>query len=158
VTQERKLDGARKDVDELLRDEVGTAVESLGGGLAGRVARHLGTNRFEIAADVHLGIGEAHALYVKAVKRAGRLIHTETDLHGESITAVVGAGFLNMNPAVVEIELRDAGADSCSVVLRGTAKEGLLKQHAGEGAVRTLLAAVHRIAPGSTIVTDPERR
>jgi hypothetical protein len=57
------------------------------------------------------------------------------------LTAVIPAGFWNLNPAVVDLEIMPLGTHSCRVVITGTAKEGLIKQRAGEGAVKRILAA-----------------
>lgn len=156
------------DVEKLLEEElskVGAAGGALGGGLFGAIgggtgarfgARLIGNDRCEVTADVHMDIAHAVTLFTNAVIRTGRLVNRAGGEGTESITAIVAAGFLEMNPAVVQIELSERGADGSRLVLRGTAKEGLIKQRAGEGAVKRLLDAVNELAPGSTTPTPPE--
>jgi hypothetical protein len=156
------------DVEKLLEDElgkVGAAGGALGGGLFGAIgggtgarfgARLIGNDRYEVTADVHMGIAQAVTLFTSAALRTGRVVSGATGEGTKSITAIVAAGFLKMNPAVVQIELTDGGADRSRLVIRGTAKEGLIKQRAGEGAVKRLLDAVNEVAPGSMTPTPPE--
>ncbi len=55
------------------------------------------------------------------------------------IVAVVKSGAAHMNPAVVTARIEaEPGGSTMSVVLRGVAAEGLIKQHAGERAVHAL--------------------
>jgi len=54
----------------------------------------------------------------------------------------VMTGAMNMNPAVVDVEIFALGPQACRATLTGTAKEGLIKQRAGEKAVRAVLEAV----------------
>ena len=51
------------------------------------------------------------------------------------ISGVVEAGFFNMNPTLVHIEVISAGDKSCTLLLSGSAKEGLIKQQSAEKAV-----------------------
>lgn len=64
-------------------------------------------------------------------KIAGLLYKDETD---GKIIAIVRAGVANMNPAIVVIM-----ADGEAVHLAAYAKEGLIKQHTAEKAVRRIL-------------------
>ena len=54
------------------------------------------------------------------------------------VCGVVGSGAMNLNPAVITVTLTSA-TDGCTVVhIRGAAKEGLIKQRAGEKAAKRL--------------------
>ena len=57
------------------------------------------------------------------------------------VVGIVGAGVGNLNPAVVTVTIRAAGQGS-KVVVRGAAKEGLIKQHAGGKAARRVAEAL----------------
>jgi hypothetical protein len=56
------------------------------------------------------------------------------------IRGVIGAGFINLNPAVVTVTMTVDGKDQTAVHIRGAAKEGLIKQHAGQKAAERLAA------------------
>jgi hypothetical protein len=55
-----------------------------------------------------------------------------------TLAAVIGSGFMNMNPAVVTVEVVPTSDDLSKVSIRGVAKEGLIKQRAGEKAARRI--------------------
>jgi len=55
------------------------------------------------------------------------------------LKAVVKSGFLNMNPAVVYFEILDGDPTACEVTITAAAKEGLIKQHTAENAVRRVV-------------------
>ena len=57
------------------------------------------------------------------------------------VVGIVGAGAGNLNPAVVTVTIRAAGQGS-TLVVRGAAKEGLIKQHAGGKAARRVAEAL----------------
>jgi hypothetical protein len=50
------------------------------------------------------------------------------------VKGVVWAGFSNMNPAIVTIWISPGERQHTQVTIQGKAKEGLIKQHAGEEA------------------------
>ena len=54
------------------------------------------------------------------------------------MAAVVGSGLLNLNPAVVTVAVVPLAEDRTRATVTGTAKEGLIKQHAGEKAARRI--------------------
>ena len=51
------------------------------------------------------------------------------------VSGVVEAGFFNMNPTLVHIEVISVDDASCTLLLSGSAKEGLIKQQSAEKAV-----------------------
>ncbi len=66
-------------------------------------------------------------------------ITPEDDIPGAErmrVKAIIGSGSLNMNPAVVTVDIEQVSAQQTRVTIRGVAKEGLIKQHAGEKAAR----------------------
>jgi hypothetical protein len=71
------------------------------------------------------------------------------DENREGVRAVVDAGALNMNPTVVRVQARPLTAEVSRVRVRTVAKEGLIKQRAGQQAaarIRDHLTGVFREA------------
>jgi hypothetical protein len=57
------------------------------------------------------------------------------------VVGIVGAGVGDLDPAVVTVTIRAAGQGS-KLVVRGAAKEGLIKQHAGGKAATRVAEAL----------------
>ena len=53
-----------------------------------------------------------------------------------TLKAVIGSGFLNMNPVVVTVCIHQTLSHQTHITIQGVAKEGLIKQRAGEKAAR----------------------
>jgi hypothetical protein len=118
------------------------AVGSYGQG-ASTAARHLRKNVQEISLTVHLLPEQAAARARQVIADLGALVQPGTpgDAGAVRVIGVIGAGALNMNPAVVTVTISPAGHES-SVTVRGAAKEGLIKQRAGEDAARRVAAGL----------------
>ena len=65
------------------------------------------------------------------------------------LKAVVKSGFLNMNPAVVYLEILDWDSAACEVTVTAAAKEGLIKQHTAAKAVQRVVSALRGMAEGA---------
>jgi len=132
-----------EDPEKLLEKELG----DIGGPGARSVARRLANNVFEVAFEV--GLERAHVLEAlsRAVDRLGRVITREETDGDASIRAVVGAGLLSKNPAIVDIRITKLDMTRSRVLISGVAKEGLIRQRAGEGAVRKILKLAGLPAP-----------
>jgi hypothetical protein len=63
-------------------------------------------------------------------------------IDGPAHRAVIGAGFRNLNPAVVEAAVSELGPHRTRVVVRGVAKEGVLSQRTAAKAVGRVLDAL----------------
>jgi hypothetical protein len=123
----------------------GAAGGYLGASLA---ARFLPTERYQLELDLHADpqtvLRKAYAL----LSSAGRV----SDSHEfpaspyPAVSGVVGSGFLNLNPAVVHMEIVAIESGRCRVLLTGAAKEGLIKQRTAEKAVNRLAAALNMLA------------
>lgn len=96
---------------------------------------------FEASVELDMSTDRALAELENAAGRLGRVIGRKGSDGGIRQTVVIKPGFLNMMPAVVDIYITALGDERCRVRITGTAKETLIKQRAGEGAVRRLLAA-----------------
>jgi len=55
-----------------------------------------------------------------------------------SVRGIVGAGIWNLNPAVVTVTISAADNGGTTAHIRGAAKEGLIKQRAGQTAAERL--------------------
>lgn len=55
-----------------------------------------------------------------------------------AVRAIVGAGVMNLNPAMLTVTMTGTADGRTTVHIRGAAKEGLIKQRAGEKAARRL--------------------
>lgn len=79
-----------------------------------------------------LDAAAAHALAVLA--QAGRLLEAEDarSTGARAARALVGGGLGNMNPVLITVSLTEVGPERSTVSVRGAAKEGLIKQRAGE--------------------------
>lgn len=122
--------------ERILADELGRFGD--GGLLA---APHVSNDRFEIAVDVRSDPDSAAAAFSGAIARMGRLLDGHQAGPEFVVAGVVGGGFMNLNPAVVVVRIAMLADGRCVATLTGNAKEGLIKQRAGEKAVRRVLGA-----------------
>ncbi|MFF4317933.1 hypothetical protein [Streptomyces sp. NPDC001568] len=127
------------DEDRILADALGAA-GAMGGGSGGRfgaglAARYLRKDVHETTLSLGLPLDRAARHAGATLARVGRLLDTTPDPGGPGagsvLRALVGGGFAGMNPVVVTVTLTPAGPDTTTVAVRGAAKEGLIKQHAG---------------------------
>jgi hypothetical protein len=82
---------------------------------------------------------EVFVQVVSLIGAMGRVLAQAGPADGRSVVrGIVGAGAMNLNPAVVTVTMVPAGDSGTSVHLRGVAKEGLIKQRAGQKAVERL--------------------
>jgi hypothetical protein len=59
-----------------------------------------------------------------------------------TVSGKIGSGALNMNPAIVHAEIISIQGETCTILITGAAKEGLIKQHTAEKAVNRLADAL----------------
>ncbi|WP_405715156.1 hypothetical protein OG264_36540 [Streptomyces xanthophaeus] len=135
------------DEDRILADALG-AVGAIGGGSGGRTgatfaAKRLKKNVHEVPLTLAAPLDAAAQHVAGVLARLGNLLGTgggaEPDAQ-RTVRAVVGGGFGNMNPVVVTVTLTAAGPQGTAVCVRGAAKEGLIKQRAGEKTARQVAA------------------
>jgi hypothetical protein len=84
---------------------------------------------------------QAAAAFHDAMARLGRLLDVPSTGSEPTVSGVIGGGFMNMNPAVVEVRIAPQVEGRCLATLTGMAKEGLIKQRTSEKAVRRVLGA-----------------
>lgn len=120
---------------------------SLGASLA---ARFLPTERFSLELKLRADSRTVLAKVYAYLSSKGRV--TDSDELRESphptASGVVGSGFFNLNPAIVQAQIVGVEAETCTVILTGAAKEGLIKQ-------RTARKAVHRLADELNASPEP---
>lgn len=131
---------------------LGSALGMLGGSAAGAagvrfVAKLLKKNVREVELVLPLEREAAFEQVRAALTQLGEEV-AAPEVRDGARTAVVrvvaGGGFGGLNPVVVTAAVASAGPGVARVLLRGAAKEGLIKQRAGEKAaerVRALLSA-----------------
>lgn len=133
--------------DDLLARALGQqaagAVPGQSGRAAGAVARRLRENVYETETTLAAPLNEACAHVAGVLMAIGQVVAETSPAGGQAVVrAIVGAGAMNLNPAMLTVTMTSAADDRTTVHIRGAAKEGLIKQRAGEKAVRRLAAMV----------------
>lgn len=134
--------------DDILAEEL-AALGAVGGGssrLTRFVAKLMRKNVHEIDLVIPLPFDDAVKHVVKVLGRAGRAVgpmHVEPGSDQEAIRVVASGGAGGMSPVVVTA-LVTKGGESSSVRLRTAAKEGLIKQRAGEKTAADLAASLSK--------------
>ena len=129
-------------VDRILEDEMATiGPADFGISGAGLVAPFLASRRFETVVEVSADPVHAEAAFADAMARLGRLLEGAPSGPERSVSGVIWSGFMNKNPAVVEVRIAPTVDGGCRAMLTGTAKDGLVDQRTGEKAVRRVLGA-----------------
>ncbi|MEU3932992.1 hypothetical protein AB0E85_13285 [Streptomyces sp. NPDC029044] len=122
--------------DELLAGELAALAAIAGGwgGLTRFVAKLMRKNVHEIELVVALPFEDTVERVTRVLGRAGRRVRLGSEPRaGQRIIRVVtGGGVGGMNPVVVTALVTTGGASDSQVRLRAAAKEGLIRQRAGE--------------------------
>jgi len=108
-------------------------------------ARTLKEEMYETVLEVGQPLAAVKALIQGAIVqgRNGRLIKQYDGKGFAVISGTLGSGFLNMNPAVIISVLKPRGEHATIVLIKGYAKEGLIKQHTARKAVEKITAALY---------------
>lgn len=108
---------------------------------AGAVARRLRKNVYETELTLASSLRDSCARVAGLLASIGHVLEQTGPADRRAVVrGVVGAGAMNLNPAVLTITMTGAGDSRTVVHIRGAAKEGLIKQRAGEKAARRLAA------------------
>jgi hypothetical protein len=126
--------------DEILDQQL-RARTSAGGNV--RIPAFFSPNIHEESLSLDESPGQALADVREALQQHGHL-HSENTLDDGTtmVRGIVGSGTWNMNPAVVTATVHDSEGETLLVV-RGVAREGVVKQRAGQQAVERILAVLH---------------
>ena len=134
--------------DELLGHALGMLGGSVGGAAGVRFAATLmKKNVREVELALPLEREAAFEQVRAALAQFGQEVaapQVPDGAHTAVVRVVAGGGFGGLNPVVVTAAVSSAGPGEARVLLRGAAKEGLIKQRAGEKIVervRALLSA-----------------
>jgi hypothetical protein len=117
---------------------------ALGGASGAWITSHfLPTESYSRDYLIPCDAGRALAVIVNALAGLGRLQDSsEINSPNPTIEAVIGSGFMKMNPCVLTVEIVSHSGNNTSAVIRGAAKEGLIKQHTAEKAVTRVIEAI----------------
>jgi hypothetical protein len=127
------------DEDLILTRALGALGTEFGGSGGGRgatfAAKRLKKDVHEIDLTLPMSLGVAVNHVGGILAEAGRLLETEQPQPTATkrvVRAIVGGGLWNMNPVLITVGLTVDRPESTSIRIRGAAKEGLIKQRAGE--------------------------
>ncbi|MFF5365806.1 hypothetical protein [Streptomyces sp. NPDC013187] len=130
--------------DQILADELAALAAAAGawGGLTRFVAKLMRKNVQEIDLVVALPFDDAVEHVASVLERAGRTVGPvpESGEGQRTLRVVVGGGAGGLNPVVVTARVTGGGAPDSEVRLRAAAKEGLVRQRAGERTATRLAA------------------
>ncbi|MFI7413225.1 hypothetical protein ACIBU0_31590 [Streptomyces sp. NPDC049627] len=123
--------------DEILAEELAALGAVVGGSgrLTRLVAKLMRKNVHEIDLEMPLPFDDAVSRVANVLGHAGRAVgHMQavSAVDQETIRIVTSGGAGGMNPVVVTAVVTRGGMGSSKVRLRAAAKEGLIKQRAGE--------------------------
>jgi hypothetical protein len=123
------------DEDEILAAELG----KLGGRGAAATGRRLRKDAHEIEMTMAEPPDDVLIRVVSLIASGGQVVAQTGPDDGKAIVrGIVGAGAMNLNPAVITVTISAASAGGTTVHIRGAAKEGLIKQRAGQKAAERL--------------------
>jgi hypothetical protein len=159
--------------DDILGEELGKLGElggKIGGLLSGKTGSSGGSHAVQFTAKflptetaseklvLQIGVEKALKLGYSVLLKTGEL---KTDDGPKApypmLKAVVSSGFLNMNPAVVYLEILEGDENGCEVTVTTAAKEGLIKQHTAAKALQRVLTAL-KTSVGETRSPEQEDR
>jgi hypothetical protein len=119
---------------------------SLGAQLA---AKFLPTETYTEKLTFKIAPEKALKLGYSVLAKVGEL-QAETDTPPYPfLKAVIGSGFLGLNPAVVYLEILEGDSTGCEVTITAAAKEGLIKQHTAAKAAQRVIPALRDLANGA---------
>lgn len=121
--------------DKILSRELG----KLGGPGASLASRLLPNDVFELTMETSSPPEETLEIVFTILSQEGEITETrKSDPDTLAVCAVVGSGFWNLNPTLVEVRIVSTTDNVTKMSIIGTAKEGLIKQRAGEKAARRI--------------------
>jgi hypothetical protein len=130
----------------------GGSLTGLGGSFGAKLAaKFLPTETKSEKLAIKATPERATRLGFSALTRVGKLHGEESEGSPRPLLkAVVGSGFLNMNPTVVFVEILEGSSDTCEITITAAAKEGLIKQHAAEKAIQRIASEITKLAAAHT--------
>ena len=139
---------ANQQEDLLARElgKLGSLGGKIGGGAAGALgdsleasfaSRFVPTRQYQQQMSVSGDVAKVLAQVASFFAAQGRIADDREAAPSQypKISGVVESGFFNMNPTLVHVEVIGVDDASCTLLLSGSAKEGLIKQRSAEKAV-----------------------
>lgn len=123
------------------------AIAKFGG--AGFVSRRLPSNIGEEAFEVSGEPGELEPVVARLLAAAGKILVLKGPGVEMSQSALVGSGFLRLNPAVVTVWLTPVASGRTKVRVHGVAKEGLIKQRGGQQVAQEIASRLRQSVGGA---------
>lgn len=142
------------DEDQILAAAIGALGAGSGGLGGGRAAtfaaKRLKKNVHEIGLSLAMPLDAAAAHVAAVLARAGHLLDAEDTrpTGARAVRAVVGGGYGSLNPVLITVGLSEDGPERTTVSVRGAAKEGLIKQRAGEKTAKRIAELLARQGMG----------
>ncbi len=149
--------------DQILARELGK-VGAIGGGVGGFIgggiligvsgalggasgawiaSRFLPTESYAYDYLLHCDAKRALTMIVNALAELGRFQDSsEINSSNPTISAVIGSGFMKMNPCMLTVEIVSHSDKETTAVIRGAAKEGVINQHSAKKAVTRVIEAI----------------
>ncbi|WP_330302026.1 MULTISPECIES: hypothetical protein [unclassified Streptomyces] len=127
--------------DELLAEALGRI--NRGGKIASRFLKNdIGEFDRELPLGFDLALERVRAVLAELSPGANpELVEAATDR--VTLRVLTGGGALNMNPVVVTVDATRGGERTTTLHVRAIAKEGLIKQRAGQKAVERISALLN---------------
>ncbi len=111
-------------------------------------ARFLPTESYVCQHMMPCDARKALTVIVNALAGLGRLQDSaEINSSNPTVVAVIGSGVMNINPCMIAIEIVSHSDKETVAIIRGGAKEGLIKQHTAAKAVKRVVEAIQVEAP-----------
>lgn len=109
-----------------------------------KVSPMLPDNTYEEEFDINLSAPDSLKLIFAVLSKEGRIIEEVSSGLYPTLSAIIPSGFLGMNPAIVSVIIMNASSSKSHIVVRGIAKEGIIKQYAGKKAAQKIILAIRQ--------------
>jgi hypothetical protein len=113
-------------------------ISKIGGFLSGWIARELPNDEFQVTQTITARPAEVVPVLCALLGEQGQPQQTLLPDNLFVVRAVVGSGSLNLNPTLVTAQVSPVEHNQSRVVVHGIAKEGLIKQRAGQKAAERM--------------------
>jgi hypothetical protein len=131
------------EIEEILVQAIGR----LGG--AGFVSRRLPSDIGDEVFELFREREELEPVVAQLLAAAGKILVLNGPGLEKSQSALVGSGFLRLNPAVVTVWLTPVASGRTKVRVHGIAKEGLIKQRGGQQVAREFALRLQQSVAGT---------
>ncbi len=122
-----------------LSGAAGGAIGGAKGGAAGALfsARFLPTEQYQQEIKLSLDAATVLSKILSFFETEGRIANDSEAGTSQypKISGILGSGFFKKNPTLVQAEVVNFTNDSCTLLISGAAKEGLIKQQSAQKAV-----------------------